>query len=225
MSIRTIFPASVLWWISTVVSANELTPAQQEQWLNSKTPAEESQKISGRALSFLSATKHMKVMHSENRIMVSESSLTDGWVSLSQCYHQLDAFPRVEVVYQYRQMRKLQVVSQKGISKAQVEGQSVQLEHVSKNASLCIRAEVQILTKEKNGYYLKNGPFRKKFLDGYFPMRVTVHIDYPPKLLSVNSTEPQAQMHFVVKQKPGSITLHGIFEGELNTQVVFSRAQ
>jgi len=209
------------------MQAREMTPAEQDQWLNSDEPIKSKKKINLGTLTLLSAKKYPSVMHSQNKIVITPESLKSGWVSLQQCYYNLDAFPKVDVVYKYRKMIDLKVLSYTKIAKAKLgsakDMKSVELTNVQKGGSLCVSAKVLSLIKTKHGYQLSNGPFRRKYLDGYFPMKVSVEVQYPKKLLKVLKITPLKIINKNKKQKEGRIKLSALFEGELTTQVYFKK--
>jgi len=93
---------------------------------------------------------------------------------------------------------------------------------VQKAAELCTSAMVRIFYLNPDGSYsLINGPFHRKFLDGYFPYHLTLEVVYPASRLNVNYTIPVEQPGFSVKQDAGKLVLDGIFEGILNVEIVF----
>ena len=121
-------------------------------------------------------------------------------------------------------MRDLRVVSFTHIKDAWIEGASVQLRHVEPGARLCLSAQTRALRNTGNGYFnLINGPYMRKFLDGYYPMRVTLDVDYPAQTLSLIDISPSAQPGLGVVKQPGSIRLEAVFEGELQTLIRFER--
>ncbi|MGD2074804.1 MAG: hypothetical protein PVG38_07785 [Gammaproteobacteria bacterium] len=173
-------------------------------------------------LRFLTSAPPGKVPLSENRISISESSLDHGWVELEQCHRGLDAVPVAEIVYRYHNMRGLQVVRSENIGRAEPLDQSVQLHDVGHNATLCVQAEVQILYRRADGdLELRNGPFLRKFLDGYFPMHVLLEIRYPSARLDFVSIVPDPQPGFAVDLGEGRIDIDSRFVGTLNIAVRF----
>ncbi len=211
----------------TCAAARPMTEAQIEKWLNSDEPVAEKKPINEGRLVFLPSQQASRFMHSDNRIIIGKRSLEDGWVRLEQCYRNLDAFPRVQVLYRYKKMKQLKILSFSGIGRARVtpvDGRhSVQLTEVRKGASLCVSAWIQALQQGPAGRYrLKTGPYRRKFLDGYFPLRVTLKIDYPPTLLRVADFTPQAA-GMKIHRRANRLVFDAVFEGELNTQVNFDR--
>ncbi|MEJ2307983.1 MAG: hypothetical protein P8Z78_01545 [Gammaproteobacteria bacterium] len=174
-------------------------------------------------LHFLPRPVDSSVLHSLSRIEISPESLGSGWVSLRQCYYNLDRVPRVEVVYNYNEMRDLAVIGTRGIGKAEVKGQGVELEDVSKKASICVAARIRnFYAQPDGGYVLKNGPYMRRFLDGYFPFRVSLEVIYPQELLRFDSIAPAAQQGFSVETGSGRLAFDAWFEGRLETRIGFT---
>ena len=153
-------------------------------------------------LEFLKTPPTDKLVHTvTNTITISDASLETQWVTLHQCHKNLDAVAESEIVYQYEQMRNLRVEHYYGIDKAWVENQTVQMTNIERGATLCVMADVRILKpNEKGGYVLRNGPYFRKFLDGYYPFHVMVNINYPKSTLKLNTTHPKPQSGFDVEE-------------------------
>jgi hypothetical protein len=211
----------LLFALGSPLSADEvMTPEQLDKWFNSDDEASAAQ-VSEGALQFISPPEK-PVLHSINTLTIDENSIDNGWVGLAQCYRHLDAVPVAEVVYRYKQMRGLQITATHNIGSAQVKGQSVQLRDVLRDAELCIRAEVRIFYQNPDQTYsLVNGPFHRRFLDGYYPYHVTLNIHYPGQRLQLEKTRPAAQSGFEVKQAANSLVIDSHFEGALNTEIFF----
>ncbi len=198
------------------------TPTQKEleEWFKSDE-LDPPSKSSDSQLKFIPPVS-TPTLHSINTINILNSSISNGWVGLAQCYKHLDAVPDMEVTYQYKNMRKLTIKSTQNIERAFIRGNSVQLDNVGKNASLCIQAEVQILYKNIDGTFrLVNGPFHRQFLDSFFPYHLTMNIHYPVSQLEVVSHKPQQQTSFIVNQNPGVISFDTFFTGKLYTEFTF----
>lgn len=177
-------------------------------------------------LVFLSPSPESGTLHSINTITVTRASLDDGWVQLVQCYEGLDAVPAAEVIYQYRNLRRLRIHSKTRIGQAVTSGQTVQLTDVRQGATLCIRADVQILYPQADGrFLLRNGPFHRRFLDGYFPLHVSMDVQFPAKLLHFVDTSPQSQPGFAVDVTGQHVYIDTWFAGTLTVEVEFSRWQ
>ena len=71
-------------------------------------------------------------------------------------------------------------------------------------------------------FVLKNGPFHRKFLDGYYPMQVTLKIRFPDELIEFSSILPEAQPGFTIQHDKGRLHINAWFEGILNTEIRFT---
>jgi len=203
------------------VSADTKPTAEElEAWFNddSELKAEE---VNEGALHFLARSAD-NIMHSENTLIISPQSIDEGWVLLKQCYHHLDTISQAQVVYQYKSMRNLKILDTQGIGKAWVEQQSIQLINVQANASLCTEAEIRVFYQnEDHSFSLVNGPFQRRFLDGYYPLRVSLKIHYPKQLLSFARVSPKQTKEFSITDTPYGLYVDTIFEGKLNTEIWF----
>lgn len=160
-----------------------------------------------------------------NQIAIRAESLEDGWVSLVQCHENLDAVPAAQVVYNAGRIRDLAILSTKNIGQAWVDRHTVQLKDVGKPAELCVGGESRALTELAPGAYrLRSGPYMRKFLDGYYPMRVMLDIAYPPSALSLGRHVPAQQDGFAVQTGPSRIQVDASFEGRLFTCFDFCAA-
>jgi len=177
-------------------------------------------------LTFIPSPSDKPALHSINEITINPQSIKTGWVNLKQCYQYLDPVPEMEVVYNYKTMRKLRIIKSKNIEQAKIKGQSVQLENVLKNAQLCVSADVRIFYKKKDGsYQLINGPFHRQFLDSYFPFHLTLKINYPSARLKFISSKPKPQFGFVVKLSDNMLLIDSYFTGKLYTEITFKPHQ
>ncbi len=221
---------SILWLscfllgFSVVASGfEELTPEQLEQWFedDERDHPYDLDNNEGE-LELLQQPPAKPTLHSNNILTIEPHSLDSGWVTIEQCHQHLDPIDKVEVVYRYKQMRKLRITNTSRIGKARVEGQSIQLEQVNKDAGLCIQAEAKILYRQDDGrYFLRNGPFQRRFLDSFFPMRVTLTIHYPGELIKLQNIKPQSGNGFVVKAGQGLINIDSWFAGKLVIEIEF----
>jgi hypothetical protein len=186
---------------------------------------EQVARVSDGELRFVSEERAAGAHAHRNRIRITEDSLADGWVTLEQCHQDLDAVPAAQILFRPERIRDLTVLSAEGIGQARVEGHSVQLRDVSPGARLCLRGESRALHDMGAGQYrLRNGPFMRRFLDGYYPMRVFLDIGYPPDRLRLASHAPHSQAGFRVTEGRGEIGLEASFEGRLVTCFDFCTA-
>lgn len=175
-------------------------------------------------LHFLAEPPAKPVHHHRNRIQIRPSSLDTGWVTLSQCHDHLDAVPRAEITFREGHVRDLRVVASDAIGDAWVEGASVQLRDIAPGARLCLSADTRALKPAGSGYFgLASGPYMRKFLDGYYPLRVTLDVDYPAAALRLLDVSPPPQTGFTLTERAGSLRLEALFEGELNVRIRFER--
>lgn len=153
-----------------------------------------------------------------NQLYITRESLRDGWLALSQCHENLDPVPELQIVYNRERIRDLMITSSKNIKKSWVEGHSVQLEDVQHESKVCIKAETRALQKEGDKIYVRNGPFMRRFLDGYYPMHVRVEVSYSEKLLELINTRPVVK-HNDSDENNAVIDLW--FNGKLKTEFEF----
>jgi hypothetical protein len=176
-------------------------------------------------LHFLLQPPPRPVHHHQNRINIISSSLEEGWVMLEQCHEHLDAVPELEILYHPERIRGIRILESAGIGSSRVLGHRVQLQDVGPGARLCLRAESRALKRRpEGGWLLQNGPYMRRFLDGFYPMRMSLEIRYPPQLLRLVEREPQPQPGFRLHERPGFIEADAWFEGRLFTRFSFRPA-
>lgn len=172
-------------------------------------------------LVFLGNPPAKAVHHHHNYIVIDHDSLRSGWVWIRQCHENLDVFERVEIVFDATRVMDLVVLSSAEIARAEVVGASVQLEDVRAGARLCLALRSRALWPEGDRLELRNGPFMRKFLDGYYPMHVTMDVRFPAELLRFTGVNPKPQTGLVVHDESGVVRLDAWFEGRLTTRVQF----
>jgi hypothetical protein len=103
-----------------------------------------------------------------------------------------------------------------------VEGASVQLRDISRGATLCLQAETRALHPLGDGFYeLRNGPYMRRFLDGYYPLRVSLDIQHPASI-EVVDYQPDSQPGFRPEVSSGRVRFDTWFEGRLQTVIRFA---
>lgn len=161
------------------------------------------------------------VHHHLTRLEITPEALDTGWVRLQQCHDNLDRVPATQIVYQPGRLRQLEIVGYRNIESAWVEGDSVQLQNIAADAQVCIAAETRALHRTGEGEWeLRNGPFMRQFLDGYYPMRVSLEVKYPDRLALV-ATTPAPQPGFEVRDAAPWVAVEAWFEGRLSTRLQF----
>ncbi len=217
--------ASIVLLLLVSIFAASMSRAQADKNWETYWPDDDTDKIidaiNEGELNFLDTPPDKSVYHHQNTFIVLKNSIETGWIKVVQCYENLDKFPRVQIVYNKDRIRHLRITRQMNIGNAWVEDNTVQLTDVNSNARLCVQAESRALIAQKDGtFVLQNGPFMRKFLDGYFPMRVSIDIKFPANL-SFIAIEPVEQKGFRVIKGEQSLHLDAWFEGRLVTRIRF----
>lgn len=211
-----------LWFLVPAIAAAGpgMSTQEQDAWFNGKSASE----VNEGSLSFLTEPPAKPIHHHQNQIRITPDSLATGWTDLTQCHDNLDSVPRAQITFREGYIRELRVVESRSIAEAWVQGPTIQLRNVSPNARLCLEAQTKALKSTGDGYFsLFNGPYMRKFLDGYYPMQVSLHLEYPASLLQVIDIFPAEQPGFTIQQVAGQVMIDTVFEGELRTIVQFER--
>lgn len=177
-------------------------------------------------LTFLAKAPNKPVHHHQNRIRIDDASLDTGWVHLEQCHTHLDAVPSSQVTYREGFVRNLRISRADGIGRAWVEGASVQLENVGPDACLCVQADTRALSgREGDSYFLRNGPYMRRFLDGYYPMKVSLTVRLETPRLRFAGITPPPQPGLSVTGGSQGVDVEALFEGQLRTEIRFDLTQ
>ncbi|WP_455365871.1 hypothetical protein [Kaarinaea lacus] len=192
-----------------------------ERWVNDDAE-ERALAVNEGNLEFLTSPPDKPPHELHNKLIIHSRSLQDGWVDLVQCHENLDKVRLAQIMYHDRRTRNLKILSSVGVAEAWVEKNTVQMKNISDNARVCVSAEVHSLYPNYDGTFsMRNGPFHRRFLDGYYPMRVTMDVTLPKGELSFGAITPVEQEGFSVHHKLGSMTVDALFVGELNIEVYF----
>lgn len=220
-----LFFGGLFWLLSGVAAGDEPGMAELERWLESDElmpPSVSIDQVNEGKLVFLSRRPARQVHHHQNHLVIDADSLLNGWVRLKQCHEHLDRVPRAQITYNRERIRDLQITASGNIEQSWVEDNTVQLRNVQDNARLCVQAWTRALKSNGDGSYsLRNGPFMRRFLDGYYPMRVSMQIDYASSGLQLITMKPERQQGFDVTEQDGSLAFDAWFEGRLRTEFLF----
>jgi hypothetical protein len=159
--------------------------------------------------------------HHQNRLMLTERSLQDGWVTMYQCHSDLDKVASLQIVYEKDHVRDIMVLSVQNIESAWVEGHTIQLTDIEAESKICISADKKALSMENGSYVLRLGPFMRRFLDGYYPMHVQVEVCYPQFLELVSSRPVKAMRQARDERMSAEIDIWVV--GKLDIELVFNR--
>lgn len=202
------------------------TEAELDAWFNSDEfdlPSPVAHVNEG-SLNFLEVAPTKPVHYHQNQLWLDSDSLTSGWVRLRQCHDNLDAVGNLQITFAPGRVEKLKIEETHNIETAWVEGHTIQVRNISRDARLCLSGRSRIVKDTGNGYFtVSNGPYMRRFLDGFYPMRVAMTVHYPDALLEVVSFMPEEQAGFKVKDEPGLLQYDAFFEGRLMTSIQFSR--
>lgn len=172
-------------------------------------------------LRFLTDRPDKPVHHHASRVEISEQSLRDGWVLMEQCHRNLDKVGALQIVFNKERSRELEILRHRNIDRAYTTEHTVQLRGINADSEVCIRAESRALNVDDGAVFeLNNGPFMRRFLDGYYPLQLSLRIDYPESL-ELADFSPEAQPGFDVDTQPGRVAVETLFEGELRTRFRF----
>ena len=215
---------SLILAVFTVTStyADALSAEELEDWFNDDSEPSIDDVNEGQ-LTFISPLADKNILSSDAVMTITDFSLKTGMVSLQQCYRNLDPVAEMEVVYSYKNMKQLRIVSVGNIADARVVGSSIQLRDVTASAFVCVAAEVQLLeSTAEDSYVLTYGPYYRRFLDGYYPYHVTVIIEFPVRQLRYADVSPSPRPLFELVKQPGKLIMDTWFEGVLLVNITFS---
>ena len=178
--------------------------------------------VNGGDLVFLTTPPSKPVHHHHSHIILDANSLDNGWVTVIQCHSHLDAVPRSQVLYHRTRARDLSILAHENIEAVWIEGHTIQLADVEQGASLCVRVRMHTLESNEDGSFsLRGGPYMRRFLDGYYPMHVSMNIQVPRDYLRFVDTRPRLQDGFQVMETDDGIYVDAWFEGKLHTEMRF----
>ncbi len=206
--------------------ANEVSPEELERWFSSDEfgpPRYSTGQVNDGILQFLDNKPEKPVHHHRNSLKIYPRSLEDGWVKMDQCHYNMDQIERAEVVFREGRVRELRVVSSRNIERAWVEDNTIQIKGVKIDAQLCLAGWTRaLLINEDGSYTLHNGPYMRRFLDGYFPMHVSMDVTFSGTGLKFVDISPVAQDGFKVTQQNDELSYDAWFKGRLKTRINFS---
>ena len=208
-----------LFLILCLLLLNASVTASEDFWLDLD---EAIDAVNDGELRFLANPPEKPVHHHFNNITVTEESLESGWVWLRQCHFNLDPVHELEILYRPEGIRHLRIVSNEKVGSAIVKGATVQLSDIQRRGQICIQAESRALQRHGNGYLLQNGPYMRRFLDGYYPMQITVELTVP-ETVRVWKVSPDKAAGLNVEVAGSTARISGWFEGILYTRIWMCR--
>jgi len=207
---------------SAVTATDSPSREEVERWFEAP-PEKSAADVNEGELVFLRAAPAKPVHHHHNFLVITDATLSDGWARLIQCHQNLDQVPAAQILFSRDRTRDLEISYQQGIERAWVEGNSVQLKNVGPGAWLCIQALSRAVRDNLDGTWtLRNGPFMRKFLDGYYPMHVSMDVMIESKRVHFAGILPRIQQGFQVWESAGEVGFDAWFEGRLTTELRFA---
>jgi hypothetical protein len=201
--------------------AQEYSQQELDNWFNAP-PEASADDVNEGELKFLPTHPAKRVHHHSNVLTISDQTIVDGWADLRQCHSNLDIVPATQIVFRADRIRDLRILSYSGIGKAWVAGGTVQLQQVRRNAKICVALKSKVLYQQPDGnLHIANGPFMRKFLDGYYPMHVSMEVIVKTNKLRFVDITPKKQRGFKVSIAPHLVKFDAWFEGRLNTLLRF----
>jgi hypothetical protein len=175
-----------------------LAAAEEDGWLvidEEMALEQRALEVNEGELELLDRPPEAAAHYHHNRMMITERSLRDGWVTMYQCHSDLDKVHASQIVYNADRIRNIEILSFENIDSAWVDGHTVQMTDVGEESRICISADKRALGYENGRYYLRLGPFMRRFLDGYYPMHVRVEVCYPDFIELVRTKPVNAIRH------------------------------
>ncbi len=199
---------------------------QQLDWLDSEDE-HPAQVVNEGRLIFIAARADEPEHHQTMQIKLTEDTITSGWAVVTQCHVNLDRVERLEVLFRQGRVRNLQVVEYRNIRSAEVNGHRVEVQGIMADSRICLRSESRVLwpvgkAADAQAYEMTNGPFMRRFLDGFYPISIAMEVHYPVDRLQLQSVLPVAQPGWEIRYDADRIFLNGRFEGKLVTKLRFT---
>ena len=198
-----------------VVAQNDSLSAEERAWLEAEEP-DTSHVNEGELEIFLTPPAGGPFHHHQNRLTVTPESLSSGWVGLEQCHDHLDRVPRSEIAFRQGRARNLRITEASGIGKAWVEAHSVQLEDIVAQARLCLSGELKLISRLSDGrHILESGPYMRRFLDGYYPMKVSLSLLLQDVAATAVLVAPKPQNGLRPIKLSNGLQIESLFSGRL----------
>lgn len=211
--------AACLWPLAA--GGQEMSREELEAWFEDDTSARIAAVNEGE-LRFLPRPPDKPVHHHHNVLTLDDEAIASGWAELRQCHENLDRVPATQIVFREGRVRDLEIVSRDNIGQAWVEGASVQLRDIGPGARICVRLWTWALFRNADGtYHVNSGPFMRRFLDGYYPMHVSMEVRVKTRGLRFLDITPARQDGFEVAVSPQKVSFDTWFEGRLQTLIRF----
>lgn len=218
--------AILLTAITITASPSDLSNEDSFEWFDEEDLESLTAMVNEGELAFLSEPPAGRVHHLNNVLILDRGSPASGWVRLQQCHRNIDRVPRAQILFNAERVRNIRITHAENIGASWVDGASVQLTDIAEGSHLCLGADSRALTATGDGVFrVNNGPFMRRFLDGYYPMRVSERIMLADSGLRFAGIKPMRQPGFEVEIEALSIRFDAWFEGRLSTEIELVRGE
>ena len=207
----------------TMLLCRPLAAVEEDtSWMDEEMALEQrALEVNEGELRFLDKPPEAAAHYHHNRMMITEQSLKDGWVTMYQCHSDLDRVHASQIVYDADHIRHIEIQSTENIGSAWVEGNTVQMTDIEAESEICISADKRAFSYENGSYYLRLGPFMRRFLDGYYPMHVRVEVCYPDSIKLVQTRPVKAIQHSNAAKRRSYADLDVWVVGKLDIEFEF----
>ncbi len=182
---------------------------------------QKAEEVNEGVLHILQLRPDLNEYHHQSRLKITHESLKTEWVDMVQCHTNLDATSALQIVFTLDRVRDLRISSYSKINRVWVDENTVQLEDISPGSRLCLSLKTRALRINRKKITLKNGPFMRRFLDGYYPMRMSMRVEYPAETMRLLSIKPEGIPERI--ENNGWLEIDVRFEGRLTTEINFEK--
>jgi len=88
-----------------------------------------------------------------------------------------------------------------------------------------LRPSLGLIAKQRGRLQPENGPYMRRFLDGFYPMRVSMTVKLDTGKLRIIDSAPGDQPGFTVRLQGNEVGYDTVFEGILTTVLRFDCVQ
>lgn len=203
-------------------------PADDQTWPRGQSASgeplhERIAAVNEGSLVFLDAASVETAHRQRAWIRITPASLQDGWVEMEQCHTNLDRVSEAQILFRPGRSRALRVTRHDNIAAAFAQDNSIQLRGIGDASEVCLYAETRAFHSLGDDVFeLRNGPFMRRFLDGYYPLQLELEIVFPTALSLVAHTPPPGH-GYQVHASDARVRVETLFEGRLRTLFRFHR--
>jgi hypothetical protein len=219
--LRLLFAGGLVWLAFTVVAHAAETDFFNDDW---ESRAED---VSEGELVWYREAVGRNTPRLDVEIRLTADSLVSGWAKVFQCHERLDPVAATDLVFTERNVRALRVDSYANIGQVTVRDNIVELLAIRPGAKLCVHSEQKIVHGlPENLLAVIAGPYKRRFLDGYYPQGITVTLHWPEDVFHFERLHPASLAgHARLDSAPGRAQFTAHVAGRLKFAFVFRPVQ